>query len=135
MYVSLVLLGDILSVLTTSSIVNKWLSRIQYLLGVSMSTDDDLPQYIFSVCKKHVEVLEQAKLPLPLSGKQPPEDVPAPLSRRPPKCTKETSGSIGVSPDTARKRPQTKRLTSRRLDIENDMVVMNINIIIIINYY
>ena len=51
-----------LSLFTASSIRNKWPTTIQDLLGVSVSTDDGLPQHIRSVCRKRLEVLEQAAL-------------------------------------------------------------------------
>ena len=111
-----------LSLFTASSILNKWPSRIQDLLGLSVSADDGLPQHICSACRKRVEVLEQAALDLVAFQKQA-QDVSVSLSKRPPKRTKETSGSVGVSPDTVRARPRTKRLTVRRLDFENGMVM------------
>ena len=46
------------------SILNNWPTRIQDLLGVSVSTKDGLPQHICSVCMKRLEVLEQAALDL-----------------------------------------------------------------------
>ena len=87
--------------LTASSIHNKWPARIQDILEVSVSTDDGLPQHIYSVCKKRLEVLEQAALDL-VDFQRQARDAFASLSKRPPKHTKETSGSVGVSPDTAR---------------------------------
>jgi hypothetical protein len=110
------------SLFTPSSIHNKWPSRIQDLLEVSVSTDDGLPQHICSICKKHLEVLEQAALDL-VDFQRKARDASASLSKRPPKRTKETSGSVGVSPDTARARPRTKKLSIRRLKFGNGMVV------------
>ena len=81
--------------------LSKWPSRIQDLLGVSVSTDDGLPKYICSMCRKHVEVLEQAAFNLVAFQRQA-QDASDTLSKVPFKCTKKTSGSVGVSPDIAR---------------------------------
>ena len=98
------------SLYTASSIRNKWPSRIQDLLEVSVSTDDGLPQHICSVYKKRLEVLERAAIDL-VDFQRQARDAATSLSKRLPKRTKETSGSVGVSPDTARARPRTKRLS------------------------
>ena len=109
------------SLFIASSIRNKWPLRIQDLLEVSVSTDDGLPQHICSVCKKRLEVLERAAIDLVDFQSKP--EMPLPLSKRLLKRTKETSGSVGVSPDTAQARPWTKRLSIRRLEFGNGMVV------------
>ena len=103
-----------------SSIRNKWPSRIKDLLEVSLSIDDGLPQHIYSVCKKHLEVLERAAIDLVDFQAR---DAATSLSKRPPKRMQETSGSVGVSPDTARARPWTKRLSIQQLEFGNGMVV------------
>ena len=110
------------SLFTASSIRNKWPSRIQNLLEVSVSTDDGLPQHICSVCKKRLEVLERAAIDL-VDFQRQARDAVTSLSKRLPKRMKETSGSVGVSPDTARARPGTKRLSIRQLEFGNGMIV------------
>ena len=73
------------------------------------------------LCKKRLEVLEPV-IDL-VDFQRQARDAATSLSKRPPKRTKETSGSVGVSPDMARARPRTKRLSIRRLEFGNGMVV------------
>lgn len=56
---------------------------------------------ICSMCKKRLEVLEGAAIDL-VDFQTQAQDATTSLSKRPPKRTKETSGSVEVSPDTAR---------------------------------
>ena len=108
-----------LSIFSYSSVQKNWPSRIQQLLSVELSGTENLPHHICNVCKKRVEYLEKAHSDLLLFKSQV-KNAEILLSKRPMKRTKETSGSIGVSPDTVRLRPLPKKpLTGRQLNFEN----------------
>ena len=96
----------------------KWASRIEDLLDVSAAHNDGLPGHICDKCKRRMVLLEKAAVDLVDFREQARKSrVVAP--RGPLKRTKDTSGSV-VSPDTAKARPQPKRLSSvgRRLEFK-----------------
>ena len=86
-------------------------SRPEDLLGVRVAVNDGLPQHICERCKRRVETLERAVADLERFSSQVRESYEILLlTRAPLKRTKESSASIGVSPDTIRARPQATHL-------------------------
>ena len=83
---------------TKKSLERGWASRITALLDVPVSQDDHMPPHVCSKCMTKVVALEKALTELAelkrsaLSGMQ---QVQRSLKR-----TKETTGEVGVSPDT-----------------------------------
>ena len=106
-----------LSVFSLSSTENvNWPTRIHDLLEVHVDKDDGLPGYVCSSCKRRVEVLEKAATDLAEFQRQAKAVYDALCTTRGRlKRTKETSGLVGVSPDTAKARPRAKRLLASRL--------------------
>lgn len=95
-------------------------SRIEDLLDVKVAENDSLPQYICEKCKRRVETLERAIEDLRKFRNQTSETYKSlVLARGALKRTKESSASIGVSPDTLRSRPPSKKhLSQRQLDFQ-----------------
>ena len=94
--------------------------RITDLLDVPVTQADGLPEHICRKCKRKLERLEKAAEELE-SFRSEAKNTYSILSlkRNELKRTKETSSSIGVSPDTLRSRPPAKKLTRRHLEFEN----------------
>lgn len=93
---------------TSAAMKQQWVSRIEQLLEITV--DPDISPYMCKMCKNRIIQLETAVLDLVAFQKL------SELSRQalmrisgPVKRTKETSGDIGVSPETARQRPSSKR--------------------------
>ena len=93
------------SLFTRISLERKWGSRITALLGISVSKDDQLPPHVCPKCISRIVTLERALVDL--------EDFKRSVNR-PFKRTKETTGEVGVSPNTLRVRPHSK--IARRLN-------------------
>ena len=93
---------------------NKWASRISTLLDVSVDEDDKISPLVCSMCKRRIVSLENAATDLQAFKQMAQHSLTALKSRAPLKRTKVTSGSMGVSPDTARERPSSK-LSRRQL--------------------
>ena len=94
-------------------------SRISDLLDVTIAEDDDYPEHICEKCKRRLERLEKAAEDLENFRSQANSSYSKlrTCRRGELKRTKESSGSVGISPDTAKNRPPSKRrLTQRRLD-------------------
>lgn len=88
-----------------------WASRITALLDIPVSIDDKFPPHVCSKCIARIVTLEKASMELAAfkrSVQSAMEHTHLSLKR-----TKETSGEVGVSPDTLRERPRTK--AARRL--------------------
>ena len=104
---------------TKKSLERGWASRITALLDVPVSQDDHMPPHVCSKCMTKVVALEKALTELAelkrsaLSGMQ---QVQRSLKR-----TKETTGEVGVSPDTQRARPRSK--IPRRLCFKSMRIV------------
>ena len=104
---------------------HQWPSRIENLLSVPVSDCDGLSSYICQKCKVRIVSLEKAAADLKAfkelasCSRSALERVRGPLKR--PKCT---SSDIGVSPDTARKRPRSK-LSRKRLEFNSEMQTSN----------
>ena len=91
------------SLVSHTAVQQRLSSRITDLLDVPVTQADGLPGHICRKCKRKLERLEKAA-----------EEH---------KRTKETSSSIGVSPDTLKPRLPAKRLTQRHLDFKKLMVI------------
>lgn len=82
-----------------------------------MNDDDGLPNLICAKCKRRVETLESAVMDLTQFKKEVTSCVATFLAqRRACKRIKDTSSDCGVSPDTAKARPPSKKMSHRRLD-------------------
>ena len=93
--------------------------RISDLLGVPIAKNDSYPEHICEKCKRRLERLEKAAEDLENFRSLANSSYTKlhACRRGELKRTKETSSSVGVSPDTDRNRPASKRpLTQRRLD-------------------
>ena len=117
------------SLFSPGSILHKLPTRIEILLEVSVHEKDGLPPYICERCKRQLERLERAAQDLDTFRKLASESYSVLLSRasgeentvRLPgrgglKRTKESSGTLGVSPDTVKARPPLKRHLAKRLN-------------------
>ena len=94
--------------------------RITDLLDVPVARADGLPGHICCKCKRKLEHLEKAAEELENFRSETKNTYSTlALKRNELKRTKETSSSIGVSPDTLKARPPAKKLTRRHLDFEN----------------
>ena len=94
-------------------------SRISDLLDVPIAENDGYPEHICEKCKRRLERLEKAAEDLVNFRSQANSSYGKLLTcmRGELKRTKETSSSVGVSPDTSKNRPPSKRrLTQRRLE-------------------
>ena len=99
---------------TSTGIAKRLGPRISTLLQVPVDRDDGLPQYICRECNKHVAKLEEALDDLTAFRDMARCSVAALSSVRGPlKRRKETSGEVGVSPDTLRCRPRSKHTRKR----------------------
>ena len=84
--------------------------RITDLLDVPIAAKDSLPQHICNKCKRKLERLEKAAKELEDFRTQASSNHTILAStRRELKHTKETSASVGMSPDTAKSRPASKK--------------------------
>jgi hypothetical protein len=101
-----------LSLFSTISSKQKWGERITSLLEVTVCKNDPLPPHICSKCKNKILALERAASDL--AAFKALAKATYAIARGPLKRTKDTSGDVGVSPDTARERPRTK-LARKRL--------------------
>jgi len=82
-----------------------------------VNDDDGLPNLICAKCKRRVETLESAMMDLTQFKKEVTSCVATFLAqRRACKRIKDTSSDCGVSPDTAKARPPSKKMSHRRLD-------------------
>ena len=94
-------------------------SRISDLLDVPVVENDGFPEHICEKCKRRLERLEKAAEDLENFTSQAKSSYTTLCTcrRGELKRTKETSSSVGISPDTAKSRPPSKRrLTQKRLD-------------------
>ena len=104
-------------------------SRTEDLLGIRVAENDGLPQHICERCKRRVETLERAVADLEGFRSQARDSYDLLLlTRAPLKRTKESSASIGVSPDTIRARPPPKKhLSQRQLTFEHGRLTVHNN--------
>ena len=96
---------------------NRLAERIQDLLDVTVVLNDSMPQHICEKCKRRVESLEKAAQDLTdfrSLARATLKSFEEGEHRGPLKRTRETSGAIGVSPDTQKARPPSKKSSSRR---------------------
>jgi len=95
--------------------------RITDLLDVPIAAEDGLPQHICNICKRKLGRLEKAAEELEDFRTQASSNHTILASTRPElKRTKETSASVGVSPDTAKGKPASKKpLLQSNLDFEH----------------
>jgi hypothetical protein len=89
-------------------------------LDIPVTRADGLPEHICRKCKRKLERLEKAAEELE-SFRSAAKNTFSTLAlkRNELKRTKETSSSVGVSPDTLKSRPPAKKLTRRHLEFEN----------------
>ena len=99
-----------ISIFTKKSLERGWPSRITALLDIPVSKDDQLPAHICTRCMTSV-ALEKACLDLAAFKKSSRACIER--ARQSVKRKKESTGSVGVSPDTLRERPRSK--VARRL--------------------
>ena len=104
--------------------------RISDLLDVPIAVNDGYPEHICEKCKRRLERLEKAAEDLENFRSQASSSYNklGTCRRGELKRTKETSSSVGISPDTAKSRPPSKRrLTQRRLDFtQSKKQILNI---------
>ena len=98
--------------------------RIMDLLDVPVTQADGLPGHICRKCKRKLERLEKAEELESFRSDAKNTYSTFALKRNELKRTKETSSSIGVSPNTLKSRPPAKKLTRRHLDFENGNSVL-----------
>lgn len=94
-------------------------SRISDLLDVPIAENDGYPEHICEKCKRRLERLEKAAEDLENFRSQANSSYTKlrTCRRGELKQTKETSSSVGISPNTAKNRlPSKRRLTQKRLD-------------------
>ena len=91
-------------------------ARITGLLELSVHISDGLSTHICERCKRRVDSLETAVTDLADFKQLAKDSYATSFSRGPLKRTKESSGEIGVSPETSKARPPLKRLTTKKLD-------------------
>ena len=104
---------------SSSGFKQRWAPRISVLLEVpEPSPADLLPSHICEKCRTKVVSLEKAVADLTSFKKL----ARSSLEGRGVKRTKETSGNIGVSPDTIRQRPPSK-LSKKRLTFESKIEI------------
>lgn len=101
------------------SLKKEWPSRIATLLDVPVSKDDQLPPHVCSTCITRVERLERASTDLADFKRSARYSMS--LGSRSLKRTKETTGEVGVSPDTLRERPRSK--IARRLQFTSKLAI------------
>ena len=91
-------------------------TRIKDLLDIEVGLDNGLSQHICQRCKRRLETLERAAEDLRDFHSQARRNYQRLLAahRGSLKRPKETSASVGVSPDTQKSRPAPKRQTARR---------------------
>ena len=111
-----------MSLFSKKSVERDWACRVSSLLEVPVTREDHLPAYICYKCKTRILSLEKALADLQ-SFKLSAKSALQHFTARPPvvslKRAKQTSGNIGVSPDTLRERPCSK-LTRKRLDFSSN---------------
>ena len=100
--------------------------RITGLLDVPVRVSDGLSRHICEKCKRKLDRLEKAAEELEDFRRQAARTyTQLGLSRGELKRTKETSSAVGVSPDTEKSRPPSKKLSRRRLDFEQGKCMYN----------
>ncbi len=108
-------------------------SRISDLLDVPIAENDGYPEHVCEKCKRRLERLEKAAEDLENFRSQANSSyIKLRTCRRGElKQTKETSSSVGISPDTDKNRPPSKRrLTQKRLDFTQSKKLLNfVNIV------
>ena len=94
-------------------------TRISLLLETTVAADDSLPYHLSKPCKRF-DSLKKAVENLQMFRNMASESRHTLLGSTSVKRTKDSSGSIGISPDTMRARPASKRHlpeTRRQLDL------------------
>ena len=113
------------SLFSNTAVQQRLPDRITDLLDVPVTQADGLPGHICRKCKRKLERLEKAAEELESFRCDAKNTYSTfALKRNELKRTKETSSSIGVSPDTLKSRPPAKKLTRRHLDFENGNSVL-----------
>ena len=104
-----------------SAVKQKLACRLADLLDVNVNESDGLPQHVCAKCVRRLGSLERAAEDLVNFRSQAVESYRAlQPARGPLKRTKESSAQVGVSPDTVKARPPSKKQLSRRqLDFDN----------------
>ena len=114
-------LSDVaVSLFSPTAVQQRLPGRITDLLDVPVARNDGLPGHICRKCKRKLERLEKAAEELE-NFRSEAKSLYSTLAmkRSELKRTKETSSSVGVSPDTLKTRPPSKKLSRRHLDFEN----------------
>ena len=107
---------------SNAGVQHKWAERITDLLGVRVVSGNGLPQQICEKCKRRAETMERAATDLVAFRDQATTTyTQLSVTRGSLKRSKATSAAVCVSPDTARARPPTKKLSSRRLDFSSSI--------------
>ena len=91
---------------TKKSLERGWAPRISALLDVPVSQDDYMPPHVCSKCITKVVALEKALMDLARLKRSAVNAMQH--MQRSLKRTKETSGEVGVSPNTQQARPRSK---------------------------
>lgn len=102
-----------MSLFTSIAIQKQLASRITTLLEVPVARSDGLPANICRACNSRLTSLEKALDDLAAFKDMARCSLSALNPRGPGKRTKETSGDIGVSPDTSNQRPRSKQARKR----------------------
>ena len=104
------------SLFTSTGLQHAWASRINRILGIEVATADGLPKQICRACKTRLEALERAEedraVFTEMTNKSYKSYRALVASTRLIKCTKVSSGDVGISSDTATARPPAKKLSS-----------------------
>lgn len=102
------------------AVSQKLAARVASLLETTVDANDRLPHHLCKPCKRRFDTLEKAAEDLKSFRTEASECRRSLLARSVSgKRTKESSGSIGISPDTMKERPHPKRhqvLSRRQLD-------------------
>ena len=93
-----------------SAVKNKWASRISQLLEIPV--DKGISPYMCETCKLRLMKLEKAVVDLAAFRDLAKHSRQEQMRAGPHKRTRVTSSDVGVSPDTARQRPRSKRRLS-----------------------
>ena len=103
-------------------------TRISDLLDVPVGVNDGLPEYICEKCKRKLDRLVKAAEELEEFKRQASRIYTEfGLKRKDLKRTKETSSAVGVSPDTAMRRPPSKKRSRRHLNFDDQGKCMEYN--------
>ena len=98
---------------TTTGVAKELGSRISSLLGIPVVKTYGLSSYVCRDCSRRIKKLEEALNDLKAFQTMARASLALFSSKGPSKRPKESSGDVGVSPDTQRCRPKSKQARKR----------------------